>query len=352
MKKDAVAIIERGHPWLFREQMSSAAHVFEDGDWVRLVDGTNKVIGYGIFEAEGAIAIRVLLRGGSRPPRRACGSSTSCPPRSRSAPGSPPARTHSASSTARAMGSPRSSSIGLPTPSSSRATRVVSTALARYVANVLAAAARGTTGARHPAAGRRGRCRDHPADRDPARSRGARRRDDRADRGDPPERDHARPDAVAGAESRRAPRVPRRRDQRDPPPCPPPPGAHRYRSACCAGTAPATVEFHEDGRALYVDLEGGHKTGTYLDLRALRRMLADAPLAKAQVLNLFAYSGMLGRAAELAGATSITQVDQSARALQFAAAHHVGDPGKHQFVVADVFDWLPAAPRRPSSTSS
>ena len=67
LKKDGVAIIERGHPWLFREQMSSAAHVFEDGDWVRLVDGTNKVIGYGIYEAEGAIAIRILRAGPERP---------------------------------------------------------------------------------------------------------------------------------------------------------------------------------------------------------------------------------------------------------------------------------------------
>jgi 23S rRNA (cytosine1962-C5)-methyltransferase len=60
------------------------------------------------------------------------------------------------------------------------------------------------------------------------------------------------------------------------------------------------------------------------------------------VLNLFAYSGMLGRAAEAAGATSITQVDASERALAFAAAHHVGEAARHTFVVADVFEWLPA----------
>jgi 23S rRNA (cytosine1962-C5)-methyltransferase len=54
---------------------------------------------------------------------------------------------------------------------------------------------------------------------------------------------------------------------------------------------------------------------------------------------------MLGRAAEAAGATEIVQVDQSDRALAFAAAHHVGDPAKHRFVTADIFDWLPAQPR-------
>ncbi|MEJ7599804.1 MAG: class I SAM-dependent methyltransferase [Kofleriaceae bacterium] len=60
------------------------------------------------------------------------------------------------------------------------------------------------------------------------------------------------------------------------------------------------------------------------------------------MLNLFAYSGMLGRAAERAGATHVTQVDASARSLAFAAAHHVDDPANHAFVVADVFAWLPA----------
>jgi 23S rRNA (cytosine1962-C5)-methyltransferase len=51
---------------------------------------------------------------------------------------------------------------------------------------------------------------------------------------------------------------------------------------------------------------------------------------------------MLGRAAERAGAATIVQVDASERALAFAAAHHVDDPARHAFVVADVFDWLPA----------
>src|SRR3569623_662961 len=67
LRKDAGAILQRGHPWLFREQLSSAAGVFGDGDWLRLVDGTNQVIGHGIYEAEGAIAIRVLRTGSEKP---------------------------------------------------------------------------------------------------------------------------------------------------------------------------------------------------------------------------------------------------------------------------------------------
>jgi len=61
------------------------------------------------------------------------------------------------------------------------------------------------------------------------------------------------------------------------------------------------------------------------------------------VLNLFAYTGMLGRAAEAAGAAHVVQVDESERALAFAAEHHVADPSVHRFVPADVFAWLPTA---------
>jgi len=67
LRKDAVAIAQRGHPWIFREQMSSAAQVFGDGDWLRLVDGANRVVGHGIYESEGAIAIRLLRSGAGAP---------------------------------------------------------------------------------------------------------------------------------------------------------------------------------------------------------------------------------------------------------------------------------------------
>jgi 23S rRNA (cytosine1962-C5)-methyltransferase len=67
LKKDAVAILARGHPWLFRDQMSSAASIFRDGQWLRLVDGANRAIGHGIYESDGAIAIRVLPSGDATP---------------------------------------------------------------------------------------------------------------------------------------------------------------------------------------------------------------------------------------------------------------------------------------------
>jgi 23S rRNA (cytosine1962-C5)-methyltransferase len=107
------------------------------------------------------------------------------------------------------------------------------------------------------------------------------------------------------------------------------------------GSSPGVVQFVEDGITFAVDIAAGQKTGTFLDLRGLRRAIATMDLADKSVLNLFAYTGMLGRCAEAAGATTIVQVDQSQRALDFAREHHVIDPAKHQFIVDDIFERMP-----------
>src|SRR6185503_466253 len=41
--------------------------IFRDGDWLALFDGSNRIVAHGIFEAAGAIAIRILRRGPARP---------------------------------------------------------------------------------------------------------------------------------------------------------------------------------------------------------------------------------------------------------------------------------------------
>jgi 23S rRNA (cytosine1962-C5)-methyltransferase len=276
LRKDAVAIAGRGHPWIFREQMSSAAQVFADGQWLRLVDGANQVLGHGIYESDGAIAIR-MLRSGAAAPDAAWLRDTLH---------AAIARRASLAATTDGIRLLHGESDGIPAVVVDRFgdTLVVSSystgadAIARYVARVLASETSGIVGpARHIVL------------------RPARRR-----RGPPSE-----------------PRVLR-------------------------GSPPETIWFLEDAQRYAVDLAEGHKTGTYLDLRGLRRALATTPLPGARVLNLFSYTGMLGRAAEAAGATSITHVDASERALQFAAAHHADDPNKHSFVTADIFEWLPA----------
>ena len=273
LRKDAVAIVERGHPWIFREQMSTAATIFADGQWLRLVDGANRVIGHGIYEAEGAIAIRMLNVGTTTPDAEWLKTAlrNALAKRAALAPHTDGLRLV------------HGESDGIPAIVVDRFadTLVVSSycagadALARFAARALHAE---TT----------------------------------------PPNVLLRP-----ARRRRGPALPAR---------------------ALYGAAADVVHFTEHGLTYAVDLAEGHKTGTYLDLRALRHHLATATLPGARVLNLFAYTGMLGRAAEHAGAASITHVDQSQRALDFAAAHHVTDPAKHAFICADIFDWLPALP--------
>ncbi len=272
LRKDAVAIIERGHPWIFREQLSSAAHVFRDGDWLRLVDGTNRVIGHGIYETDGAIAIRMLRTGPDRPD--AAWLTTMLGEALVRRPAELTMRTtglrlvHGESDRIPAVVVDQFGDT-LVAQSYSRG----ADALTRYAASWLA-------------------------------------------------RELSIPNALLRAARRRA-------DHPD------------VDARVLRGTPPAVATFVEDEVELAVDLEGGQKSGAYLDLRGLRHAVLFAPLTGARVLNLFSFSGMLGRMAERAGAAHILQVDSSERALAFARAHHVDDPRRHQFVTADIFEWLP-----------
>jgi 23S rRNA (cytosine1962-C5)-methyltransferase len=305
LRKDAVAIVGRGHPWIFRDQLSSAAAVFRDGDWLRLVDGENRVVGHGIYEDAGAIAIRILRRG-PEPADAAYLAAQLETALARRAPLA--ARTDG-------LRLLHGESDGIPAVVIDRFgdTLVVASysagadALARFLAGHV-----------------------HACAHDP-RPAGASPTD--VGRAAAPE---AVPRSIVGPAHRVVLRPAKRRRGTAP------------EARLLRGTPAEVVQFIEDGLPLWVDLAAGHKTGTYLDLRGLRQALATASLAGARVLNLFAYSGMLGRAAEAAGAATIVQVDASERALAFAATHHVVDPARHDFVTADVFTWLPAhAPAEP-----
>ena len=357
VKKEAATIIERGHPWLFREQMSTAAQVFEDGAWLRLVDGTNRVIGHGIYEAEGAIAVRMLRAGAARPDAAWVRGQVA------TALGKRASLAHQTDAIRLING--ESDGLAAVVVDRFADTLVVASyapgadALARYVAMVLAAAARGTLTLAVTAA--------PEAEGDSAATQPIEIIGEHFEPESELESGLTMPigvmcDATAAQLAQSTPST----SMPPTPPTPPTPSmpsdmtaiigratnvilrpARRRRGPPTSqrtlrGTAPPTVEFHEDGRTMAVDLAGGHKTGTYLDLRGLRRALVASRLAGARVLNLFAYTGMLGRAAELAGAKQIQHVDQSARALAFAATHHVGAASHHTFTVADVFEWLPS----------
>lgn len=307
LRKEAVGIALH-HPWIFRDHMSSAADVLRDGERLRLVDGSNRVVGHGFYEATGAIAIRVLRRGAAPPDARWL----------RGQLAGAIARRGPLAGHTDGIRLIHGESDGIPAVVVDRFadTLVVSSyaagadAMARYIARLLGAAAVEPALLAGDAHGRPG-----------VDGTGAGSADD--------------PAAIIGPAHHIVLRPARRRHGPADP------------ARALRGSPPALVRITEDKLALAVDLATGQKTGSYLDLRGLRRAVATAPLAGARVLNLFAYSGMVGRAAEAAGAQMIVQVDASERALAFAAAHHVGEPARHSFVVADVFAWLPALEAEP-----
>jgi 23S rRNA (cytosine1962-C5)-methyltransferase len=282
LRKEAVGVVLRDAPWIFRDHLSSAADVFSDGQWLRLVDGKNRVLGYGMYEGRGAIAIRVLRRGEAAPD------------------GAWVARQVDAALARRAALREETDAFRAIHGESDGLPAVVVDVFADTV--VVQSYARGAEALARLAGrlvARRlglGRVVQKPAQR--------------------------RQGGADGADVAVAPRW--------------------LRGGATAPTAP--IGFREGAVALVCDPLEGQKSGAYLDLRGLRRYVAAMPLGGARVLNLFSYSGMLGRAAEHAGAREIVQVDASAEALAIAARHHVVEAARHRFVEADVFTWLPAQP--------
>lgn len=67
VKKEAAGAVKQGHPWIYRSGVSSAAEIFKTGQLLQLVDAQNGILGYGLFEKDGMIAIRVLKQGSTVP---------------------------------------------------------------------------------------------------------------------------------------------------------------------------------------------------------------------------------------------------------------------------------------------
>jgi 23S rRNA (cytosine1962-C5)-methyltransferase len=277
LNKHALAAIERGHPWVFRDQLSTAATALADGQWLALYDGQNHVIGYGIYEAEGAIGVRVITRGDVRPDAA----------HFRNMIDLALARRDGLRAETNAFRAVHGESDGLPAVVVDvfADTVVVQTysagtdALGRFAALYVAERVGATHVVSKPARRRIGASGDAPA-----------------------------------------PRVLR-------------------------GTPPEEVPFREGALTFTARPMSGQKSGTFLDLRGLRRYLAGSKtLAGKRVLNLFAYTGTLGRAAEAAGAREIWQVDRSVAALELGEQFHAADPDKYTWIAADIFEWLPELP--------
>ncbi|MGB8860882.1 MAG: class I SAM-dependent methyltransferase [Ilumatobacteraceae bacterium] len=85
------------------------------------------------------------------------------------------------------------------------------------------------------------------------------------------------------------------------------------------GTAPsADLVAHEGGHRFAVEVEGGHKTGFYLDQRDGRAAVA-AWAAGRRVLNVFSYTGAFSVIAAARGASSLLSIDSSGPALAVAS---------------------------------
>jgi 23S rRNA (cytosine1962-C5)-methyltransferase len=114
------------------------------------------------------------------------------------------------------------------------------------------------------------------------------------------------------------------------------------RTGLLHGEVPPIVEVLENHLRFGVDLIGGQKTGFFLDQRDKRAALQRHVRGR-RVLNCFCYTGGFSIYAAAAGATHITSVDVSARALELAAENvrrNSLDESRFTFECADVKDFL------------
>jgi 23S rRNA (cytosine1962-C5)-methyltransferase len=118
--------------------------------------------------------------------------------------------------------------------------------------------------------------------------------------------------------------------------------AKSLADACLHGELISPLEIEENGARFLIDIEGGQKTGFYLDQRRNRAILREIS-ADREVLNCFSYTGAFGVQAVLGGAKQAYNVDISEKALTGAkknAALNGIDPDRFPVVKGDVFDFL------------
>ncbi len=102
------------------------------------------------------------------------------------------------------------------------------------------------------------------------------------------------------------------------------------------------VEIQECGLRFLVEIPGSQKTGFFLDLRPMRRLVRSLSEGR-RVLNCFCYTGSFTVAALAGGARATDSVDISERAVGLARKNVAlnGFESKEQtFHVADVFEFL------------
>ena len=109
------------------------------------------------------------------------------------------------------------------------------------------------------------------------------------------------------------------------------------------GSVPSEpIRVREEDAVFLCELDAGPQTGLFLDHQETR-FEARAFAKDVEVLNLFAYTCAFSVHAALAGATRVTSVDVSKRALERGKANMIAsglDPDRHRWFADDVFDHL------------
>ncbi len=102
-------------------------------------------------------------------------------------------------------------------------------------------------------------------------------------------------------------------------------------------TGPATIE--ESGIKYNVDVLEGQKTGFFFDQRENRQALKDIVKGR-RTLDCFCYIGAWSLNAARFGASEVTGIDSSQRAVDLAAANAALNSLSARFVAADIFEEL------------
>jgi 23S rRNA (cytosine1962-C5)-methyltransferase len=112
------------------------------------------------------------------------------------------------------------------------------------------------------------------------------------------------------------------------------------------------VVFKEMGLRFEADVLRGQKTGFFLDQRENRRIVESLARGRT-VLNLFSFSGGFSLYAARGGATSATDLDISAHALESAKRHFELNRDlasvascQHETIKADAFEWIESGDNR------
>lgn len=99
-----------------------------------------------------------------------------------------------------------------------------------------------------------------------------------------------------------------------------------------------------DGFDYWLDLQGGQKTGFYLDQR-LQHAAVEKYCAGGRVLDAFCNQGSFALHAARAGATEVLGLDSAEEAIAAARRNAERNGVAAEFAVANVFDWFNAPER-------